>query len=155
MDTGKNDSMFDTTFTRPLSDLVLVGGKDMTTGDKIRRLGRESDRNLEVAKEMCLVHDALDTLSLVEKEQSKRLRKKLPEWKTLAVWISVAAIIISLLSWWFPRNPSATVDPKSSGWRPNSVQVQEHANGANGSEESAPRPKEPALKQLDSQSATK
>ena len=93
------DSILDTTLTRPLSDLVSVNGIDMRKGDRIRRIEHESDSGLKELRDLCLMHSAEDTLELVEREQAKRAGKKVPEWKTITVWVSIATLVLSVIAW--------------------------------------------------------
>jgi hypothetical protein len=99
----ETDNLFDTTLSRPLNDLVDVNGRDMTRGDKIRRIEAEADSALDTLKDLCLTHEAWDTLKLVETEQAKRLRKQLPEWKTWAFWLALTGSIIAIAAWLFPK----------------------------------------------------
>lgn len=97
------DNIFDDSMTCDITQYADVRGLKYSDGERRRRIDKASDHELLLLKEACWTQGSTDTLALVEKEQSKRLKKQIPEWKMISTWIGVAGVILAILSWLFPR----------------------------------------------------
>ena len=87
----------------PITDFASVKGARYSEGEKVRRIEDAKPRELEDLRDACLDEGSDDTRRLVEREQIKRLKAQLPEWKTAGFWFGLAGILLAVLVWLFPR----------------------------------------------------
>lgn len=97
------ENIFDDSMTCDITRYVDVRGLKYSEGDLRRRIAKASDHELLRLKDACWVQGTTSTLALVEKEQSKRLKKQIPEWRMISTWIGVTGVILAILAWLFPR----------------------------------------------------